>query len=583
VIRLCIRHQTRAILRFWERVSAPNPYEGKEVKKEGGVTPLHSKVSSTNEDRAKKEASMRIPTLLLALSMIAAARAHCQDNDATRRPDLDAVLRVLIDEKQVIRLQFDLPGKANQSFDSSEVRCALLDHEGIQVDGGVSPRAFAPQTISLPKTERSVTVDAAFEIDWKKLKPRWEYYLVVSLRNLTALVKFKDPRPIFALKQATPVQPKSNTTPQASIERPIRPWDYDGKRILGHIGQKVVLWDATAGKVLRTLEGHKERLFAVRFSPDGVHAATSSWMGSGPMNHYDSKDTRVLLWDLTTGEQKAAFKDQVFGEFSSDGKRIVTFRARPNIEDWFDATVWNAFQGNQLAYARLDDSSEPRSDTLHFSHDQTGVAHIKGGCYPYSINSSVGILYDASEGSEIGRTAWHHGGRRYTSDGMLTSIDPRRIVVSDVKTGRTVRSVPHEIQGFHYASWSHDGKRVALLPSGAGKIQIWDWESRKATVGAACHPHFDVAVIVSPNNECLAIESGQNREDDPEVRLFEMKTGKEIGRLKLAEWGHMIGFSPDSKTILVGGSEFVIYNAENGGRIRSLKLLDDVSSNDWGH
>ncbi len=54
--------------------------------------------------------------------------------------------------------------------------------------------------------------------------------------------------------------------------------------------------------------------------------------------------------------------------------------------------------------------------------------------------------------------------------------------------------------------------------------------------------------------------------------------------MKLAEWGHIVGFSPDSKTLLVGGSEFVIYDAENGKKVRTLKLLDDVSFEyDWNH
>ncbi len=60
-----------------------------------------------------------------------------------------------------------------------------------------------------------------------------------------------------------------------------------------------------------------------------------------------------------------------------------------------------------------------------------------------------------------------------------------------------------------------------------------------------------------------------------------MNTGEEIARIKLATWGHMLGFSPDSKTLLVGGSEFVIYNSENGKKIRTLNLLDEVSSHDW--
>ena len=115
------------------------------------------------------------------------------------------------------------------------------------------------------------------------------------------------------------------------------------------------------------------------------------------------------------------------------------------------------------------------------------------------------------------------------------------------------------------------------------EIEIWDVESRKATVGAKSHPKQgpEDKLIVSPDNKRLAIESGDNVED-PDLRLYDMNTGKEIAQIKLAEWGHVIGFSPDSRTILVGGREFVIYDSENGKKIRSFKLLDDDSfSHDW--
>src|SRR6185369_5496689 len=76
-----------------------------------------------------------------------------------------------------------------------------------------------------------------------------------------------------------------------SIERPSRSWDYDGTRILGHIGYDICLWDATTGKLLHKMKEHKERIQAVQFSPDGHHAISSSWMDPGPIM-YKSKDTR---------------------------------------------------------------------------------------------------------------------------------------------------------------------------------------------------------------------------------------------------------------------------------------------------
>ncbi len=41
--------------------------------------------------------------------------------------------------------------------------------------------------------------------------------------------------------------------PLPGIERPSRGWDYDGRRILGHIGHDICLWDAETGKLLHRM------------------------------------------------------------------------------------------------------------------------------------------------------------------------------------------------------------------------------------------------------------------------------------------------------------------------------------------
>jgi WD40 repeat protein len=391
---------------------------------------------------------------------------------------------------------------------------------------------------------------------------------------LSALVLY-----IFGSFQPASGQPDPNKPQQRmeSIERPILNWDYDGKRILGHVEMKVILWDATTGKVLHKMIAHQERIFSVRFSPDGLHAFTSSWMGSGGMLMYKSKDTRIILWNLTTGEKKADFPDQVAGEFSPDGKLLLTFSGpRPGKLDWFDAVVWDAAHGAKLTSSTLDEMSSPYEDRMYFSTDGRSFAHIKSGRY-VNTNSSLGVLYDAINGREMGRSARQNGGHRFTSNGELASLDSDRAILTDLHSGR-VQNISHGLKSVRGAAWTHDGKRVATF--GDGEIKIWDIESRKTTAGVKAQPITTNIAIVSPDNQRLAMEF--KYVEHPELRLYDMKTGKEIERVALVQWGHVIGFAPDSKTILVGGPEFVIYDAENGKEIRRLKLLDDVSfSYDW--
>jgi WD40 repeat protein len=364
-----------------------------------------------------------------------------------------------------------------------------------------------------------------------------------------------------------------------SIERPSRTWDYDGKRILGHVGDIVCLWEATSGKLIHKMEGHKEHIFGVQFSPDGRHGLSSSWVSPGG-RMYKSKDTRTILWDLTTGNDQMTFPDQVAGEFSPDGERIVTFSLRPDqLLSSFDAIVWDAFQGRQLCKTTLGDYSSPPFDALHFSSDGRSFAHITPAAFE---------LYDANTGRETGKIVARDGTRLYTSNGELALFDSKKAVLMSPKTGQVAKSVPHHLGALTQlpaggAVWTHDGSRVATV-GGGEKIQVLDIATGKVSIGAESGPYPLHTFIVSPDNSRLAIEWGGANNVEPGVGIFNMTTGNEIARIKVAEWGHMIGFAPDSRTLLVGGSEFVIYDTDNGKKIRSLKLLDDVSfAPDWNN
>ena len=134
---------------------------------------------------------MRYTMLYLMFMLLCLAGIQPTRADDPKAPvALDAKLRVKVEEKLQVSCQFLLAGKADQSFENSEYRYAVLDKDGNQVDNAVTVKTIQ-RTITLPKNQRSVTdaTDATIVAD--KLKSGEEYYFVVSVRNLTGLAKFK--------------------------------------------------------------------------------------------------------------------------------------------------------------------------------------------------------------------------------------------------------------------------------------------------------------------------------------------------------------------------------------------------------
>jgi hypothetical protein len=127
--------------------------------------------------------------VMLAVGSVSATRGG--ENPAL--PPLDATLQVKVAPTTLeLSCQFDHPGKVDQSFSNEEYRYAVLDKNGIQVEEALNFRQPI-RFISLPKAKKSITDATDARIIKEKLKSGEEYFLVVSVRNLTGLARFKAP------------------------------------------------------------------------------------------------------------------------------------------------------------------------------------------------------------------------------------------------------------------------------------------------------------------------------------------------------------------------------------------------------
>ena len=95
---------------------------------------------------------------------------------------------------------------------------------------------------------------------------------------------------------------------------------------------RVILWDAEQGTILRTLDGHTAGVTAVAFSPDALRAITGS------------RDNSVKVWELKVGKELLTLKghsQEVTGVcFSPDQKTVLTCGLDGNWIQW-QASAWS--------------------------------------------------------------------------------------------------------------------------------------------------------------------------------------------------------------------------------------------------
>ncbi len=118
----------------------------------------------------------------------------------------------------------------------------------------------------------------------------------------------------------------------------------DGKLLAtGSYDQKVKLWNVETGAEVRTLHGHNDAVYDVAFHPNAQILASASG------------DRTVKLWSVATGERLDTLnqpeKEQYAVAFSLDGKRIIAGGADKRIRIW-DITAGGKEGTNPIAFSR---------------------------------------------------------------------------------------------------------------------------------------------------------------------------------------------------------------------------------------
>ena len=253
--------------------------------------------------------------------------------------------------------------------------------------------------------------------------------------------------------------------------------------------QKVLLWDITTGKLLRTLsQHHNENVLSLAFSPVG--GALVAGIGRD-----------ILLWDTGTGELLRTLSGHKYGVdnlvFSRDGSFIVSSSGR-------EILLWEFKTGRKL------------KTLIGFENNEVKCVAVSGdGKTLYCATSKELRHWDIDTGEYKGSTIWQKSGAAgaaFSPDGgLLARWNRQGIELWNVARGDSLETLAGDSSKINYAAFSSDGRTLAAAGS-TGSVLLWDIgppSAANATVklvppSVACPPVGEQLML------SLEVENGEN-------------------------------------------------------------------------
>lgn len=366
----------------------------------------------------------------------------------------------------------------------------------------------------------------------------------------------------------------------------------------------VTVWDVATGKAKFTLDGHKDYISGVAFSPDGEWIVTCSgdhtarlWKGDGrfvsalldhtsAVTHVhfspDSKfvvtssaDNTARVWDValatSVGELRGHSGAVNSAAFSPDGQFIVT------ASDDKTARLWRLDrQVGPRAIVELTGHSRPVNSAA-YSPDGTRIvtAGADGRIFLKGITADkpyyIAMLLEAHEG--IAEAAFSPDGK------IIAATTENKVLLWNAALAgiylRTTRELTGHENAVNGVAFSPDS-RFVVTASSDKTARVWEVDTGMLLAELRGHTGKVNSAAFSPDGKLIITAS-----DDATVRLWDASNYMSVGTLE----GHTVEvysaqYSPDGRLIVTASADGVarVWNADTKQLVFSLAHSGVVNS-----